>query len=497
MGVCSVTAQKFWMVGSCTVILLLALVIALLWPTLSLRYLVYPKLKLTNGTLNYDNWKETPIPMYLEIYLFNWTNSADIHNRSVKPNFVERGPYVFHEKHIRTNISWSDDFTTVDFYQKRVWHFKPELSNGSLDDEITNINPLVASVGYASRNLDTITRLMINALFIDDLAPLFKTKKVRELLFDGYDDELLTVLKANHDPKFPNIPFHKMGWFVERNNSETYDGKFRMFTGTDEITKLGNIEMWNGNTSTGLFANSCSIVRGTSGELWPPIENHEKPKLSIFAPDICRPIDLKYDSDLTKLGINGYKWIADDSVFDNGIKYPEMKCYCSADEKLCPDLKAGVFNASSCKYSSPAFISFPHFYLADKTYLDDITGLKPNKTLHQFSIALEPQTGIPLSINAALQINILIKPWSGIFAFDEVPELFVPTLWFKQKADLTPELADQARLAIMVPLLGVWIGYGLLGLGLLVAISGLSCYVFRWRNGEDEEDGQDVPILDE
>ncbi|KAL7042985.1 hypothetical protein ACKWTF_001355 [Chironomus riparius] len=144
MGVCSVTAQKFWMVGSCTVILLLALVIALLWPTLSLKYLVYPKLKLTNGTLNYDNWKETPIPMYLEIYLFNWTNSDEIHNRSVKPNFVEMGPYVFHEKHIRTNISWSDDSTTVDFYQKRVWHFKPELSNGSLDDEITNINPLVA-----------------------------------------------------------------------------------------------------------------------------------------------------------------------------------------------------------------------------------------------------------------------------------------------------------------------------------------------------------------
>jgi hypothetical protein len=54
------------------------------------------------------------------------------------------GPYVFHEKHIRTNISWSNDSTTVDFYQKRVWHFKPELSNGSLDDEITNINPLVA-----------------------------------------------------------------------------------------------------------------------------------------------------------------------------------------------------------------------------------------------------------------------------------------------------------------------------------------------------------------
>jgi scavenger receptor class B protein 1 len=54
------------------------------------------------------------------------------------------GPYVFLEKHIRTNVTWSKDESTVDFYQKRVWHFVPELSNGSLDDEVTNLNPIVA-----------------------------------------------------------------------------------------------------------------------------------------------------------------------------------------------------------------------------------------------------------------------------------------------------------------------------------------------------------------
>lgn len=345
--------------------------------------------------------------------------------------------------------------------------------------------------------MNPFLKYMINMLFMDGLAPLFKKEKVRNLLFDGYDDQLLDIIKKNHDPNFPKIPFDKMGWFVDRNNSETYDGKFKMFTGTDEITKLGNIQMWNDKTSTELYRNNCSNVKGTSGELWPPIENHEKPTISVFAPDICRSIDLKYNSEFSILGLNGYKWTADDSVFDNGDKYPEMECFCSADVKRCPDLKSGVFNASSCKFNSPAFVSFPHFYLADEIYLKNISGLEPNKSLHEFSIALEPQTGIPLSINAALQINLLIRPWSGISAFKDLREMFIPMLWFKQRAELTQELANQARLAVNLPKIGVWIGYGLLLTGLFLAISGLGCYIFRWREPLELDDGQDVPILDE
>lgn len=142
---CSMTAQKYWLITSCTVTLLLALLIGLVWPTLSTKYFLYPQLELKNGSLNYDNWKETPIPMYLEIYFWNWTNPEEISNyKKVKPIFKELGPYVFLEKHIRTNVTWSKNGSTVDFLQKRIWHFDPMLSNGSLSDEILNINPIAA-----------------------------------------------------------------------------------------------------------------------------------------------------------------------------------------------------------------------------------------------------------------------------------------------------------------------------------------------------------------
>lgn len=273
---------------------------------------------------------------------------------------------------------------------------------------------------------------------------------------------------------------------MERNESETYDGNFTMFTGSDDISKLGVLQLWNDEKTTGHFRNRCDDVQGTTGELWPPMKNVKSP-LSVFATDICRPVTVKYDSEYERLGIKGHKWIGDDSVFDNGVKYPEMKCYCTASEESCPDLLPGVFNASSCKFGAPAFISYPHFYLADKTYRDAIDGMNPSKEEHEFTIAMEPTTGIPLSVKAQLQINLLMRsyPWTTL---RDVPEVMMPMLWFRQVAELTPELADQAKMAVMLPKFGMWFAYALSGIGAILVLISAYCFTYRWRQvTEDEE----------
>lgn len=57
--------------------------------------------------------------------------------------------------------------------------------------------------------------------------------------------------------------------------------------------------------------------------------------------------------------------------------------------------------------------------------------MKPSKEAHEFSIAVEPRTGIPLKINAQLQINVLMKPyeWTPLYY---VPEVMMPMFWFRQ-----------------------------------------------------------------
>jgi scavenger receptor class B, member 1 len=48
----------------------------------------------------------------------------------------------FREHHKRVNISWKDANETVEFHQIRTYFFEPEMSNGSLDDVIINVNPI-------------------------------------------------------------------------------------------------------------------------------------------------------------------------------------------------------------------------------------------------------------------------------------------------------------------------------------------------------------------
>lgn len=53
---------------------------------------------------------------------------------------------------------------------------------------------------------------------------LTTTKSVREWLFDGFEDSLLTIIKKVKPPGVVLPPFNKFGWFVDRNLSATYDG---------------------------------------------------------------------------------------------------------------------------------------------------------------------------------------------------------------------------------------------------------------------------------
>ena len=72
---------------------------------------------------------------------------------------------------------------------------------------------------------------------------LFATQTVIELLFDGYDDPLLSLGTQLPEGIFP--PFDKFAWFYQRNNSDYYDGVFSVFTWGDDIIKLGEMDMWN------------------------------------------------------------------------------------------------------------------------------------------------------------------------------------------------------------------------------------------------------------
>lgn len=350
--------------------------------------------------------------MYLDIYLYNYDNPEDFASPDIKPHFTEMGPYSFQEIHNRVGIVWHDN-ATVSFNTSRTWHFKSERSSGTLEDRVTNVNIIAATIAAVTKHYPALT-IVMNALFDQKGVNFFETKTVGELIFDGYEDPVLDFLELVKDLlpadlPIPNIPFKKFGWFVERNNSAESDGRFTIFTGADDIKNLGMMNLWNHESNTQYYKDECSNVFGSTGVLWPPVELGKD--VSMFPTDLCRSITLKYVGEASKHGIKGGKWIGDDRMFDNGIKYPSELCLCTADEEFCPSMPTGVANMSDCKFGAPAFVSFPHFYLADESFFNAVDGFTaPNKEDDEMYIILEPTTGIPLEVRAQFQINVFIEP---------------------------------------------------------------------------------------
>jgi hypothetical protein len=59
-----------------------------------------------------------------------------------------------------------------------------------------------------------------------------------------------------------------------------------MYSGKDSIKQLGILSGWNGNKTTKYNYGECSMVNGTTGELWPPLNGTDD--IELFATDLCR-----------------------------------------------------------------------------------------------------------------------------------------------------------------------------------------------------------------
>jgi len=450
---------------------LLGIVLAFTFPLVYHSILNY-ELSMQPGTVMYKTWTDSPVPMYLRFYLFNVTNTDDVVRHQAKPDLVEMGPYTFTEKHTRINIETFDN-GTMKFMQRRTWHFVPELSNGTLDDNITTLNVPVVGAAYSLRYSPLWFKVVFNRLISKYKSELFVTKTSRELLFEGYEDPLLDLAKHFPSGKFP--PFDKFAWFYQRNNSDYYDGVFNIFTGTDDINKLASMDMWNYTRQTPYYESYCGMVNGSFGEGWPP--RREPTSISMYITDICRSITLDYTETVNNFGISSYRFAGTSRTFANATDNPDNWCFCSGGE--CNP--SGTVNASTCRFGAPVFVSFPHFYLGDPYYVDQVNGLNPEQDRHEFHIDLEPEMGVPSSVRARLQISLLIEPVQDIDIVEKSQRIFFPLIWFDISADVNEDMAWWLNLTLSLPVIGTITFFSIVCLS-LVSVVGCGVVLIRRRS---------------
>ena len=106
---------------------------------------------------------------------------------------------------------------------------------------------------------------VVRSLYEQTNSTLYPKHTARQLLFDGYEDQILSEGKGVID-----IPYDKFGWFYGRNGTST-DGIYEMRTGEDDLSSLGRLLSWNNQTELP-FREECASLDGVSaGDFHPPI----------------------------------------------------------------------------------------------------------------------------------------------------------------------------------------------------------------------------------
>lgn len=313
--------------------------------------------------------------------MYNWTNPQDIRNSSTKPHFQQMGPYRFREFPDKKNITFDDTGSTVSYRKFSTYFFDPDGSNGSLSDLCTTVNMIAIGAGSAADYKSVYAQFSVSVLLRTNKHEIHVTKTVKELLFDGYTDSLL---KLSNTLSINDTPFDRMGFFVKRNATDELSGNYTVSTGVGDISQLGTIKSFNNLTEFPFYDGECQRLKGSAGEFFSPAPSISEP-IHLFTPDMCRSIPYEYEQDDEVQELIGHRYVAESRALDNGTIYDENKCF--ATDELMP---SGVMNVSICNYGQPVFMSFPHFFGADASYLNAVEGLTPEKDKHQSYFTLEP-----------------------------------------------------------------------------------------------------------
>ncbi|XP_054166724.1 protein croquemort-like [Oppia nitens] len=513
-------------------VLVLMGMISLIGLPIILVKIIDSKVILTPDGESYRLWRDLPVPIYLKFYLFNVTNAQQIQSSGAKPELKQIGPFVYRVNVRKDGVNFTDGYQSVTFNELMTYHFDRQLSVDDLSLKITTLNSPLAIAMTLMEDLNPMMKIMATVLIrhIDD--DFFVEKSVEELLFDGYPD-LLTKLAPLLNPKIPYQP--SFGWMYKKN--DTYDGLFKVNTGKSDIKKVNAIETFNGQQELDFWSGKeCNTFKGAkNGELFNPIPSSDK-TLLLFRTNFCRVLTLIWKSaQKSQYGdLSVYRYYPSDNTFANSSDYPPNSCYkpnktrtevkdfdnneldlktiinrlenlivtndsdiftlledTYMDYKLngskyfknftdidvhkkYREFPSGIFDLSACYFKAPVYISNAHFLNADPYYLQTVSGLKPDPSVHQSFLDIEPMTGTPIELQLRVQINVFISSVANYFIkYKNMPKIHIPVVWQEFTIHATDELAKDLHWKLTGPLLITTIVSSL-----LVAIGSLTLLYF-------------------
>ncbi|XP_040029414.2 platelet glycoprotein 4 [Gasterosteus aculeatus] len=428
-----------------------------------IRETVEKEAVIENGTTAYDNWVAGGVVVYRQFWLFDVQNAEEVVRSGATPVVLEKGPYTYKTRYLaKENVTFNSNLT-ASFVLPVGAIFDPSMSVGPEEDTVTSLNLAVAA---AYSLVPTELHGVLDKLITTSKSSLFQLRTVKELLW-GYNDPLFKS---------------QLGLFFPYNG--TYEGSFNVYTGKDDISKVGMIDRWRGERSLHFWNDTyCDMINGTDASSFSPFVDKKTP-LYFFSSDICRSVSASFEASHDLKGIEVYRFALQQNTLDAPNVNPENRCFCKNQKTTRNCTLAGVLDISTCQDGKPIFISLPHFLYGSEYLREDVKGLHPNKEHHDTFLDVEPTTGFTLRFAKRIQVNMMYGPSKNITVLQKVRDYTIfPLVWMNETAALDDETAAMIKgeLFLRIDMLDI-LWKALLGSGVAVFLVCSISYCMVRRN---------------
>ncbi|XP_030385127.1 sensory neuron membrane protein 2 isoform X2 [Scaptodrosophila lebanonensis] len=299
----------------------------------------------------------------------------------------------------------------------------------------------------------------LKAVF-NDPRSMFVHTSVREYLFDGVRfcinpqgiaKAICNQIKESGSKTIRELSDGSLAFSFFSHKNGTGREVYEVHTGKGdamkvlEIQKLDdshNLQVWL-NTSAEGDTSVCNQINGTDASSYPPFRQRGD-SMYIFSADICRSVQLFYQSDIQYQGIPGFRYsIGENFINDIGPEH-DNECFCV--DKLTNVIKrkngclyAGALDLTNC-LDAPVILTLPHMLGASNEYTKMIRGLKPDAKKHQTFVDVQSLTGTPLQGGKRVQFNMFLKSINRITITENLTTVLMPAIWVEEGIELNNEM---------------------------------------------------------
>ncbi|ETE63382.1 Nucleoporin p54, partial [Ophiophagus hannah] len=403
---------------------------------------------LRNNSETFEFWEHPPIPLLLQVYFFNLTNPLEV-LQGENPIVKEVGPYTYREWKSRRDVHILENGSKVSSFQPSTYYFERELSVG--DPEVDRIRTTTMNMARW-----TPFRFPAELLLLAYQEDMFTIHTVEEILW-GYTDKFLkTVHKF-----FPDVD-PVFGYFTQMNATD--DGEYVMLSGEKNYLDFTRVIEWNGKDKLDWWTTpSCNMINGTDGGTFHSLISKDE-IIYIFSTDFCRSIYLTFEEELSVLGIPTYRFTPPLKMFANSSVNPDNAGFC-VPAGHC--MGSGILNITACKQGAPIFLSLPHFFYADESYVKSLTG-------------------VLVQANKRMQINVYVETIPGFIQTGNIKTMPYPVLFINESFVLDDVNAGKLRAALLESNLVQAVPFIMLALGIICGAVFLA--VTYWPKGKKEEE---------